>query len=394
MADGYRFTQHAAGNYYYNTQATHPSQRHQILRNGTPPNNIRAAFNTDTPSPSRSPVAHSPYAGMYNQGHQQGQHGRVNGGPAVRGMNNMMHNYQQQYQNTHPQQAQHQVGVQQDHTAHPSNGTVLSHHPNYSGVMPNATPFTPSGLQNGQLGTTRGGLPQVVTEHWAKQLEMHKESENANADMAAGSVSYYARKKALENKGLTPAQPPTEATDEEGEENKDLGRMLDSRMAARQDWCNLDMSGQSLRNLSPAVFNYNFLKELYIASNKLSELPSAIGELRHLQHLDASHNQIVELPKQLAMCVELTKLLVFNNNIRTLPGELGALYKLEMLGIEGNPLDTDLKQLLMEEGTEALITHLRETRPGKRFLSHHPHPKLIHSSPDASKRAAVAYFWR
>src|SRR6187402_703536 len=96
MADGYRFPQQSAGSYYYpqHTQPHHP--RSQIIRNGTPPNNIRSVFNPDTPSPSRSPDSHSPAQslyGMFNQTHQQGQHGRVNGAPG-RGMP-MMYNFQQ-----------------------------------------------------------------------------------------------------------------------------------------------------------------------------------------------------------------------------------------------------------------------------------------------------------
>jgi CCR4-NOT transcription complex subunit 6 len=295
---------------------------------------------------------------MYSQTHQQGQHGRVNGGPG-RGMN-MIHNFQP-YQATHQQHAQHQASLQQDHAAHATNGGVLAHHANYSGVMANATPFTPNNLQNGHTGVTRGGQAQSITEHWAKQLEMHKEAEKAHAQMLEGAPHHYARTKAADNRGLTPTAAPDQSNDEEGEENKDLGRMSSSRMAVRQDWYNLDMSGQGLRMLASPVFKYAFLKELYIASNKLTEIPEAIGELRNLQYLDASNNALISLPNQLAMCVDLKTLLVFDNQIQTLPERLGALYKLEMLGIEGNPLDAEMKQILMEEGTEALITQLRET---------------------------------
>jgi hypothetical protein len=36
-----------------------------------------------------------------------------------------------------------------------------------------------------------------------------------------------------------------------------------------------------------------------------------------------------------------------------------------MLGIEGNPLDENMKSIIMEEGTRALITTLREQADGK-----------------------------
>jgi len=370
MADGYRFPQQSAGNYYYqqHTQPHHP--RHQIIRNGTPPNNIRSAFSADTPSPSRSPDSHSPAQnvyGMFNQNHQQGQHGRVNGAGG-RGMPAM---YNFQHQNNHqPQHMQHHTNIQQDHTAHATNGAVLGHHANYSsGVLSNSTPnFTPGNLQNGHSATTRGGQAQQITEHWAEQLRLHKDSEKAHAQMMEGAPNHYARLRAGENRGITPTptQPVTAPDDSQGNENRDLGRMADQESPVkRQDWHNMDLSGQGLRVLSAPVFNYVFLKELYVASNKLGYLPPTIGQLRHLTLLDVSNNQLAELPPELGMCVYMKQLLAFDNQIRTLPNELGSLFQLDILGIEGNPLDPNMRQVIMEQGTKELIKRLREEAPGK-----------------------------
>ncbi len=373
MADGFRFPQQSAGNYYYphNTQPNHP--RHQIIRNGTPPNNIGSAFGTDTPSPSRSPVSCSPAQnlyGMFNQGHQQGQHGRVNGGPVGRGMG-MIYNFQ--HQNAHQQQhTQHHPNLDQNHTAHTTNG--LNHHGSYSsGVLSNSTPsFTPNSLQNGHSATTRGGQAQVINEHWAEQLKLHKESKEAHSAMIEqGAPNHFARMRAGENKGIQPSAPAPEPSNpqEEGDA-KDPARMSDAGTVRRQDWENLDLSGQGLRVLAPALFKYNFLGELYIASNKIGHLPPSIGELRHLRHLDASNNQLTELPPELGMCVYLKHLLVFDNDIRTLPSELGSLFQLEVLGIEGNPrLDPAMRQEIMEKGTKSLITLLREQAPGTNSVS-------------------------
>lgn len=65
------------------------------------------------------------------------------------------------------------------------------------------------------------------------------------------------------------------------------------------------------------------------------------------------------------MCTSLKQLLLFDNQIQELPYELGALFNLKTLGIEGNPLDPGLKQILMEQGTKSLIAQLREQAPGK-----------------------------
>ena len=371
MADGYRFPQQSAGSYYY-PHHTQPHQpRHQIIRNGTPPHNVRSNFSTDTPSPSRSPDSHSPAHGLYgmfNQGHPSGQHGRVNGGPGGRGIP-MMYNFQ--HQNTHQQHAQNHPSLQQDHSGHATNGTVMGHHSSYSsGILSNSTPsFTPSNLQNGHSASTRGGQSQPINEHWSEQLKLQKDSEKAHtAMMEQHSGHHYARIKAGENRGISASTiaPPVTATQED--DTEDRSRPSNLQMSVkRQDWHNMDLSGQGLRVLATPLFNYTFLNELYVASNKITELPAAIGQLRHLRLLDASNNNLTELPPELGMCVYLKQLLLFDNNIHTLPNELGFLYLLEMLGIEGNPLEVAMKQEIMERGTKALVQHLREEAPGKQY---------------------------
>ncbi|RKF54134.1 Glucose-repressible alcohol dehydrogenase transcriptional effector [Golovinomyces cichoracearum] len=365
MADSYRYSQQSAGGYYlsHNTQA-HLSRHHQIIRKNTPPNNVRSSFIAKTPSPTRSPDPHSPAPGlytMYNQSHQS-QHGRVNGGG--RGMPIM---YSFQHQNSHQQHTQHHTNIQQDQSSHTTNGSVLNRHSNHSSsVLTNSTPtFTPSSLHNGQPVATRGGQTLPINEHWSEQLLLHKESERLHYDAKdRGVTNYFARSKAQNNKGLVPALPPSEPADVNDGVSNDLGRMSNqSSTTRRQDWHNMDLSGQGLRVLTSPLFNYVFLRELYLASNNLTQLPPSIGNLRHLTHLDASNNQLSRLPRELGMCVYLKQLLVFDNQIMKLPHELGSLFQLEMLGIEGNPLDSVQKSVIMENGTKALIHNLREHAP-------------------------------
>jgi CCR4-NOT transcription complex subunit 6 len=309
---------------------------------------------------------------MFNQGHQ-GQHGRVNGGPGARGLQ-MMFNYQ--HQNSHQQQhTQHHPNIQQDHNTHTANG--LGHHTNFSsGVLSNAPPsFTPSNL-NGHGGTTRGGQAQAITEAWAEQLKLHKEAERIHQTMLEqGQPNHYARVRAGENKGLS-TQATIEPNNENADDEKDPLRMAETvGVKRRKDWVNLDISGQGIRVISPALFNFDFLSELYLSSNKLTKLPASIGQLRNLRHIDVSNNQLSNLPPELGMCVCLERILVFDNRLHTLPFELGYLHNLEMLGIEGNKdLDQDLRQMIMDNGTVALITHLRENAPGKSFHSHELNP--------------------
>ena len=127
----------------------------------------------------------------------------------------------------------------------------------------------------------------------------------------------------------------------------------------------LDFGGQGLRSISDALFNYQFLDKLYFNHNKLVHLPAAIGRLKVLSHMDLSSNQLSELPPEIGMLVNLKTLFLFDNNLHSLPYEMGSLYQLETLGIEGNPLEEDLKSEMMQSGTKALITRLRENLPGK-----------------------------
>lgn len=299
---------------------------------------------------------------MYTQHSGQGQHGRMNG--AGRGIPNMIYNYQHP-SHQHPSQTQHHQGLQHDHGMPNVNG--LAHHSSFTpGGLSNSSPFAPNALQNGHSAGNRGQAPP--NEMWQEQLRTHKESERAHAAMTdQQQPHYYARLKASENRGIG-GPPPSSLRAQPDDENDGVDRrrpLTVEKETRRQDWHNMDMSGQGLRNLAPELFKYRFLNELFIASNKLKILPNAIGELRALRHLDASFNQIEEIPPEIGMCTYLKNLHLFNNNIRILPNELGSLHLLEMLGIEGNPLDPDIKHEIMEKGTKSLITFLKENAPCK-----------------------------
>ncbi len=163
-------------------------------------------------------------------------------------------------------------------------------------------------------------------------------------------------------------QTPTEEAAEEVEEERN--RAITVGEISRQDWDSLDCSGQGMRAISASIFAYKFLKKLYLDHNRLSRLDPVVGHLRNLTHLDISSNQIMELPEEIGMLVNLKELLVFDNNLQTLPYEVGYLFKLETLGIDGNPLDEDLKEHLVHHGTKSLVTHLRENAARMKFPFH------------------------
>ncbi|KAH8595518.1 Endonuclease/exonuclease/phosphatase [Bisporella sp. PMI_857] len=364
MADAYRFQQ-SAGNYYYpqGTQPQHP--RHQIIRNSTPPNNTRSPFTIDTPSPSRSPDSHSPAHNPYAMfGSGPGQHTRVNGA-AGRGMQQHMGIYNYQQQNSHQQHSQQHSTIQQDSGTHTSNGGALNHHNTYSsGVLNSTTPnFVPASLQNGHAAATRGGQMTAVNPHWAEQVKHRKDAEQANAAAQQGHTHYWARMKAGENRQPVATVPDTQEPESDGD-TRISNSNTNAHFQKRQDWVDVDLSGQGLRTISPSFFTFSFLRDVFLGSNKLSYLPPWFGELRQMRHLDVSHNQLTQLPAELGMCVLLKTLLAFDNQIQSLPSELGSLYQLDILGIEGNPaLEANEVEEIKRDGTKSLIKRLLEESP-------------------------------
>ncbi|KAK6073026.1 endonuclease/Exonuclease/phosphatase [Seiridium cupressi] len=302
-------------------------------------------------------------------GPQQGHGSRLNGVPGGRAMApQMMYGYvqsqgQHQHQHQHHAQQQQQHHHQQDHSAN----SAFS-----SGILSNVTPFTPSSHQN---GTARNQQNQQLTEHMSEQARAYEESRRAHQSMTEQhQPHFFARAKAAENRGVGPVLPaaittPSNNNDAQVDgEEEDRGRPVNvEKHEDRQDWQSLDLSGQGLRAISLTVFDrYAFVEELYLCSNNLTYLPPTIGQLRKLRHLDLSNNHLTELPPELGMCTPLRKLLVFNNQIRELPFELGALHFLELLGVQGNPLNSEMKQMLLDDDTKGLISYLKEHAPGKK----------------------------
>lgn len=130
-----------------------------------------------------------------------------------------------------------------------------------------------------------------------------------------------------------------------------------------QTWTTLDIGGMGLKQISSTLCSYTFLTVLYMNHNNLTHLTSDISKLVNLKTLDCSGNKLSTLPPELGLLTNLRDLLLFDNNLTTLPSELGMLYQLEMLGLEGNPIQTDIKNILMKEGTQAVIVSLRENAP-------------------------------
>ncbi|KAI1991986.1 Glucose-repressible alcohol dehydrogenase transcriptional effector [Ophidiomyces ophidiicola] len=355
MADGtYRFQQPGVGQFYFQAQQHNHHSAHQrhLLRNGTGSPNGRLKFNTDTPSPSRSPPlnqspSHNSYA-MYSQNHQ-GQPVMMNGQSHQRfGM--PMPKFQ------HP--THHAHHAHQTHHPHSQSTSNLAHQHSFTAATLASTNqhFAPAHLQNGTTANVEDEIEEPMNEHWQLQLQLAAESRQAS------SPHYYARAVAQQTKGLQLSSNQADQNDNGIEERNRATATKDHR---RQDWMALDFGGQGLRSLSGGLFQYIFLDKLYLNHNKLKTLPPNLGRLKNLTHLDISSNELTEIPEEIGMLINLKKLLLFDNHLQTLPFELGYLYQLDTLGIEGNPLADILKSRIMQEGTKSLIKYLKEEMPAQ-----------------------------
>lgn len=264
---------------------------------------------------------------------------------------NSQHPGQQQH-HSHPQQSNHVGG----------HGGMGHQHTFSSGTMSNVTPnFTPSNLHSGTPNNNHIGLGENISENWHQQLQLATE-----ARAASSTPHRHCRKEGVSRVSKGPVEVSPEHSPRAGNDEA-RNRPTKNEELRRQDWDAMDLSGQGLRALSPALFSdYKFLGKLYIDNNRLTRLDPSLGRLRGLTHLDASNNQLSEIPEEIGMLVNLKSLLLFHNRIQSLPSEIGYLHKLEMLGVEGNPLEDDLKEEIIRSGSKALVTHLRENMEGER----------------------------
>ena len=226
--------------------------------------------------------------------------------------------------------------------------------------MSSATPnFSSAGLHNNSANN-QPGMNETLPEHWAQQLQLAAEARQNQAP------HHHAKKEGVVSLAKTAQQSVEESYADDGEERN---RPMSNGNALRQNWNTLDMSGQGLHSVAAPLFdNYAFLTRLYLDNNNLLYLSTAIGQLRSLVHLNVSQNKLIQIPPEIGMLSNLREFLLFDNQIRELPIEIGLLHRLELLGIDGNTqLDENQRAMMIEQGTKALVTHLRETSQGTRF---------------------------
>lgn len=360
MADGFHRFQ-TGGQYQYQYQNNSHSRNQLHHRTGSPIANNRGLFqsNADTPSPNRSPGPNSPahniYGAMYNHNNHRQNHGLLNGGAAhqtFQGQMNLSKTFQSQ---AHGHQSHHMNNQHNDHGVLGGQHNFGNHqHTISTSTLSNTTPhFTPAHLQN---GTPENSKPR--NEHWAEQLQQYNKLK-----MADHKTHYYARNAPSVNR--FPGTSAGSQNDHSGDDEDNKRRIIDES-ADMGSWDSMDLCGQGLKGMAPALFKYYpKLRKVYLNWNKIRSIPPAIGGMRFLTFLDLSMNDLTFLPPEIGMLTNLKQLLLYDNHLDDLPFEIGHLFQLEMLGIEGNPMRPDYKDRVMEHGTKELVRYLREQAPRK-----------------------------
>lgn len=227
--------------------------------------------------------------------------------------------------------------------------------------MSNATPhFTPGNLHNNNPTNEPGEANGNYNHHWQQQLQRANESRQG----AQHPHRHCKKAEAVRLLHKLSNEAEDEEKPEEGKEERNRASVSD--VVRRQDWDALDLSGQGLKCISLPIFTqFLFLRKLFLDHNSLHRIDPAIGKLRLLSHLDISENQLTEIPPEIGMLVNLKCLLLFDNQLTALPTEIGHLFKLDFLGIDGNPWGQDYKAHFMDHGTKGLITCFRDVYLGE-----------------------------
>ncbi|MCC5665284.1 leucine-rich repeat domain-containing protein [Nostoc sp. CHAB 5784] len=125
----------------------------------------------------------------------------------------------------------------------------------------------------------------------------------------------------------------------------------------------LYLDNNQLSSLPPEFSQLSSLTTLYLYNNQLSSLPPEFSQLSSLTTLSLRNNQLSSLPPEFSQLSSLTTLSLRNNQLSSLPPEFSQLSSLTELYLDNNPLTSPPPEIV-EQGTQAILTYLRERLEG------------------------------
>ncbi|NDJ25475.1 GTPase, partial [Nostoc sp. B(2019)] len=125
----------------------------------------------------------------------------------------------------------------------------------------------------------------------------------------------------------------------------------------------LSLANNQLSSLPPEFSQLSNLTRLYLDNNQLSSLPLEFCQLSNLTRLYLDNNQLSSLPLEFCQLSSLTTLFLADNQLSSLPPEFSQLSNLTTLDLHNNPLTSPPPEII-EQGTQAIFTYLRERLEG------------------------------
>ena len=120
--------------------------------------------------------------------------------------------------------------------------------------------------------------------------------------------------------------------------DRQLDRLPEVLIAAMTGFESIDLSGNELATLPPAVRRLEKLQTLHLGRNRLRALPDSLGELTQLRELHLEHNDLTHWPGSVNELRTLHTLDLSDNYLETVPAEIGELRSLESLALAHNQL--------------------------------------------------------
>lgn len=124
----------------------------------------------------------------------------------------------------------------------------------------------------------------------------------------------------------------------------------------------LTLRHNQIKEVPEEISGCSSLVEMHLGYNKISTISDAFGHLQKLSVLDLNTNELKAVPAGPCRTLKLTSLDLTNNNLSGLPGEVGLMTTLRRLALDGNPMRTIRRELIMGP-VSRLLDSLRKKLP-------------------------------
>jgi len=130
--------------------------------------------------------------------------------------------------------------------------------------------------------------------------------------------------------------------------------LISSGISRITDLEELDLTGNIVKAIPPAIGNCQALRRLFLGNNFIKRIPAAIGKLKNLELLILRKNEIKSLPKEIGLLTSLKTLNIEDNQLTSLPKSIMNLKKLENLRLSGNTGLTSPPYAIAKQGLDAV----------------------------------------